>query len=106
MRRGAILQYVVGGQRLRAVVVTADRYNTENGLVAPLRERAAPALTPAFLVPLSRQDWPTAATIDLSRTRTLDPSAVTGPAGQLTAETLGLLSIAVRTYLGAGDPAR
>jgi mRNA-degrading endonuclease toxin of MazEF toxin-antitoxin module len=101
MRRGSILQYVVGGQRVRAVVITADRYNPNHGLVAPLRERAAPDLMPAFLVPLTRQDWPTASAIDLSRTRVLDPTAVAGPAGQLTPATLSSLTVAVRSYLGA-----
>jgi mRNA-degrading endonuclease toxin of MazEF toxin-antitoxin module len=101
VRRGSILQYLVGSHRLRVVVVTADRYNPAHGLVAPLRERAAPDLTPAFLVPLSQQDWPTAAVIDLSRTRSLDPKAVAGPAGQLTHATLKTLTTAVRTYVGA-----
>ena len=101
MRRGSILHYLVGSHRLRVVVVTADRYNPAHGLLAPLRERAAPDLVPAFLVPLTRQDWPTAAVIDLSRVRSLDPESVAGPAGQLTPATLDTLTTAVRTYLGA-----
>lgn len=100
MKRGSILQYVVGSHRLRVVVVTADRYNPAHGLVAPLRERAGPALTPAFLVPLTRQDWPVAAVIDLTRLRSLDPESVAGPAGQLTNATLDTLATAVRTYCG------
>lgn len=105
MRRGSILQYVVGNHRLRVVVVTADRYNPAHGLVAPLRERAAPELLPAFLVPLTRRDWPTAAVIDLSRTRSIDPQSVVGTAGQLTGPTLARLATAVRTYCGAtGSP--
>jgi mRNA-degrading endonuclease toxin of MazEF toxin-antitoxin module len=99
VRRGSILQYVVGSHRLRVVVVTADRYNPTHGLVAPLRERAAPELVPAFLVPLTRQDWPTAAVVDLSRTRSLAPESVAGPAGQLTHTTLRNLTAALRTYL-------
>lgn len=100
MRRGAILQYVVGSQRLRVVVVTADRYNPTRGLVAPLRERAVPGVMPAFLVPLTRRDWPAAAVIDLSRTRFLSPESVAGSAGQLTSPTLNTLSTAIRTYCG------
>lgn len=103
MRRGSILQYVVGSHRLRVVVVTADRYNPTHGLVAPLRERAAPDLTPAFLVPLSPQDWPAAAVIDLSRVRSLDPRSVAGTAGQLTHATLRTLTTAIRSYLAAMD---
>jgi len=103
MRRGSILQYLVGSRRLRVVVVTADRYNPGHGLVAPLRERAAPDLAPAFLVPLGRQDWPHAAVIDLSRTRSMDPDSVAGSAGQLTHATLATLTTAVRTYFGASD---
>ena len=103
MRRGTILHYVVGGQRLRVVVVTADRYNPAHGLLAPLRERAAPDLLPAFLVPLTRQDWPTAAVIDLSRLRSLDAHAVAGEAGRLTPATLHLLDTALRTYLGTAN---
>jgi mRNA-degrading endonuclease toxin of MazEF toxin-antitoxin module len=100
VRRGSILHYLVGSQRLRVIVATADRYNPAHGLVAPLRERAAPELMPAFLVPLSRRDWPTPAVIDLSRMRALDPQSVDGPAGQLTHETMRSLTTAVRTYLG------
>ena len=103
MRRGSILQYLVGSQRLRVVVVTADRYNPDHGLVAPLRERAAPELMPVFIVPLTRHDWPTAAAIDLSRLRSLDPASVAGQAGQLTHGTLSTLTTAVRVYLGAAD---
>jgi hypothetical protein len=94
---------VIGSQRLRAVVVSAERYNPNHAVVAPLRERAAPDLVPAFIVPLSKQDWPVAAAIDLSRMRSLDSSAVAGPAGQLTQGTLGILATAVRHYLGAAE---
>jgi mRNA-degrading endonuclease toxin of MazEF toxin-antitoxin module len=103
VRRGSILHYVVGSHRLRVIVVTADRYNPGHGLVAPLRERAAPDLAPAFLVPLSRHDWKTAAVIDLSRVRSLDPESVAGSAGQLTHTTVNTLRTAVRTYFGAVD---
>jgi mRNA-degrading endonuclease toxin of MazEF toxin-antitoxin module len=104
VRRGSILQYLIGSHRLRVVVVTADRYNPDHGLVAPLRERAAPSLVPAFLVPLTRQDWPIAAVVDLSRLRSLAPESVAGHAGQLTHGTLDALTTAVRTYLGAVNP--
>jgi hypothetical protein len=103
MRRGSILHYLVGSQRLRVVVVTADRYNPTHGLLAPLRERAAPDLMPAFLVPLNRRDWPTPAVIDLSRTRAIDPQSIDAPAGQLTHETTRSLTTAVRIYLGLLD---
>jgi hypothetical protein len=58
---------------------------------------------PAFVVPLTRQDWPTAAVIDLSRIRSLNPASIAGQAGQLTHGSLGALTIAVRMYLGATD---
>ncbi|MPZ27874.1 MAG: hypothetical protein GEV12_16055 [Micromonosporaceae bacterium] len=103
MRRGSILQYVVGSHRLRVVVVTADRFNPAHGLLAPLRERAAPELTPVFLVPLNRQDWPSTAVVDLSRIRSLDPDAVAGAAGQLSQATLRSLAAAVRAYLAATE---
>jgi hypothetical protein len=99
-QRGSILLYLVGSHQLR-VVVSADRYNPAHALVAPVRERPAPDLAPAFLVPLTKQDWPTAAVIDLSRTRSVDPSAVSGAAGQLTRTSLGTLTTAARSYLGA-----
>lgn len=101
MRRGSILQYLIGSHRLRVVVVTADRYNPAHGLVAPIVEHVVPEFVPAFLVPLSRQDWPTSALIDLSRVRSLKPDSVAGSAGQLTPTTLRTLGAAVRTYLGA-----
>jgi hypothetical protein len=84
-------------------VVTADRYNPAHGLIAPLRERAAPDLAPAFLVPLTRHDWPTSAVIDLSRTGNLEPDSVAGPAGELSTPTLRLLTTALRTYCGLTD---
>jgi mRNA-degrading endonuclease toxin of MazEF toxin-antitoxin module len=103
VRRGSILQYLVGSHRLRVVVITADRYNPQHGLIAPLRERQLPDLMPAFLVPVTAKDWPTAAAIDLSRTRSLDPASVAGQAGQLTHQTLATLTTAVRVYLSAAD---
>jgi hypothetical protein len=68
-----------------------------------MRERTAPDLAPVFLVPLSRKDWPSAAVIDLSRTRSLAPEPVAEPAGQLTPTTLSTLTTAIRTYFGAVD---
>jgi hypothetical protein len=101
--RGSILRYRIGADNVRIVVITVDRYNPLHGLVAPLRERAAPDPAPVFLVPLSQSDWPTPAVIDLSRLRPLDPSAITGSAGQLTEATLRAVSAAVRAYLGPID---
>jgi mRNA-degrading endonuclease toxin of MazEF toxin-antitoxin module len=103
VRRGDILQYIVGGQRLRVVVLTADRYNPAYGLVAPLRERAAPEFAPVFLVPLTANDWPVAAAIDLPRTRSLNPDSVAGQAGELTPATRNTLTVAIRIYFGAMD---
>jgi hypothetical protein len=103
VKRGTILHYLIGNQRLRVVVVTVDRYNPLHALVAPLRERAAPDLAPIFLVPLGQLDWPAPAVIDLSRVRQLDPSAITGAAGQLSEATLRALSLAVRGYLAPPD---
>ena len=103
MRRGTIVHYAMGSQRLRAVILTADRYNPAKSVVAPMRERDAPELAPVFLVPVGRRDWPRPAMIDLSRMRRMDPSAVMGEAGQLTEPTLASLGVAVRTYLGAYD---
>ena len=103
MRRGTILHYRIGADSLRIVVITADRYNPLHGLIAPLRERAAPNPAPAFLVPLGPPDWPTPAVIDLSRLRPLDPASITGSAGQLSEDALRTVSAAVRTYLGPMD---
>lgn len=100
MRRGSILHYTVGGNRVRVVVISADRYNPGHATIALVRERTAPELTPAFLVPLSRKDWPTAAVVDLSNLRRLDPTAVAGLAGQVTPDTLNVLNLALRTYFG------
>jgi PemK-like, MazF-like toxin of type II toxin-antitoxin system len=103
VRRGSIVRYLAGSQRLRVVVVTADRYNPGHALLAPLRERVAPDLMPAFLVPLNRRDWSVPAVIDLSRMRAFDPQSVDAPAGQLTAETLRALTTAMRAYFGLVD---
>lgn len=47
-----------------AVKRTLSMRLDSTGFVAPLRERPAPELVPAFLVPLTRQDWPVAAVAD------------------------------------------
>ncbi len=78
-----------------------DRYNPQHALLAPLGERAGPGLMPAFLIPLTKQDWPVAAVIDLSRMRYLDPKSVAEEAGQLTPATMEILAAALRTYLCA-----
>ena len=103
MRRGSVLHYRIGADNVRVVVITADRYNPLHGLIAPLRERAAPNPAPTFLVPLDKPDWPRPAVIDLSRLRPLDPSAITGAAGQLSDATLQTVSAAVHAYLGPVD---
>lgn len=93
--RGVLSPFRHRTRNVRIVVITADRYNPLHGLVAPLRERAAPDPSPTVLAPLGRADWPTRAVVDLSRLRPLDPNAITGSAGQLSEATLRSVSEAV-----------
>ncbi len=103
MNRGSILHYVIGSHQLRVVLVTADRYNPAHGLIAPLRERSAPDFMPTFLVPLTRDDWPSDAVIDLTRLRRSDPAAIVAHAATLSRDSLHNLTMAIRTYFGAAD---
>jgi mRNA-degrading endonuclease toxin of MazEF toxin-antitoxin module len=98
VRRGEVYEYAVGGQRARIVIVSASRYNPRRATFAIVLSAEIPQPPVAILVPTAGAD-PVRGTIDVSRLRPLDPSAVGARLGRLSSGTLTQLDRALRTYL-------
>ena len=97
MKRGEVYEYTVGSQRARVVIVSATRYNPGRATFAVVLGAGVPAPPVAVLVPTAEAD-PVRGTIDVSRPRSLDPSAVGARVGRLTPTTLRGIDRALRTY--------
>lgn len=97
MRRGDVYEYTVGSQRARVVIASAARYNPRRATFAVVLGAGIAAPPVAVLVPTADAD-PVRGTIDVSRLRPLDPSAVGARIGRLTPDTLRQLDRALRTY--------
>jgi mRNA-degrading endonuclease toxin of MazEF toxin-antitoxin module len=97
MKRGEVYEYTVGSQRTRIVVVSAARYNPGRATFAVVLGAGIASPPVAVLVPTADAD-PVHGTIDVSRLRPMDPSAVRARIGQLTPETFRRLDRALRTY--------
>jgi len=97
VKRGEVFEYTVGSQRTRIVIVSATRYNPGRAAFAVVL--GADVLSPpvAVMVPTAEAD-PVRGTIDVSRLRPLDPSAVRARVGRLTPTTLRQVDRALRTY--------
>ncbi len=98
MKRGELYEYTIGNQRARIVIVSAARYNPRRATFCVVLGAAVAAPPISVLVPTSDSD-PVPGTIDASRLRPLDPSAVGARVGQLSPPTLRHLDRALRTYL-------
>ena len=97
MKRGEVYEYPVGGQRARIVIVSATRYNPGRATFAVVLGAGAPSPPVAILVPTTEAD-PVRGTIDVSRPRPLDPTAIQARIGRLTPTTLRQVDRALRTY--------
>ena len=97
MNRGEVYEYTVGSQRARIVIVSASRYNPGRATFAVVLGAGVPSPPVAVMVPTAEAD-PVRGTIDVSRPRPLDPSAVRARIGRLTPTTLRHLDRALRTY--------
>src|SRR5438093_9501855 len=97
MRRGEVYEYTVGSQRARVVIVSAERYDPRRATFAVVLGADVPPPPVAVLVPAAAAD-PARGTIDVSRLRPLDPSAVRARIGRLAPETIGQLDRALRAY--------
>ena len=97
MRRGEVYEYTVGSQRARIVILSANRYNPRRATFAVVLGADVPPPPIAVLVPTSESD-PVRGTVDISRLRPLDPSALRTRVGRLVPETLRQLDRALRTY--------
>ncbi|HET8657885.1 MAG TPA: type II toxin-antitoxin system PemK/MazF family toxin [Micromonosporaceae bacterium] len=97
MRRGEVYEYTVGSQRARVVIVSATRYSPRRGTFAVVLGADVPAPPVAVLVPTAAAD-PVRGTIDVSRLRPVDPSAIHARIGKLVPDTLRQVDRALRTY--------
>ena len=97
MKRGEAYEYTVGSQRARIVIVSATRYNPSRATFAVVLGAGVPSPPIAVMVPTAEAD-PVRGTIDVSRLRPLDPSAVRARIGRLTPASLRQLDRALRTY--------
>jgi mRNA-degrading endonuclease toxin of MazEF toxin-antitoxin module len=97
VKRGEVYEYTVGSQRARIVILSATRYNPDRASFAVVLGAAVEPPPVAILVPTAETD-PVRGTIDVSRPRPLDPSAVRARIGRLTPSTLRQVDRAIRTY--------
>jgi mRNA-degrading endonuclease toxin of MazEF toxin-antitoxin module len=97
VRRGEVYEYAVGSQRARIVIVSAARYNPRRATFAVVLGADVASPPVAVLVPTAEAD-PVRGTVDVSRLRPLDPSAVRTRVGQLAPQTLRQVDRALRTY--------
>lgn len=98
MRRGEVYEYTIGSQRARVVIVSASRYNPRRATLAVVLGASVPPPPPvAVIVPTAEGD-PVRGSIDVSRLRPLDATAVRARIGRLSAGTLRNLDRALRTY--------
>jgi mRNA-degrading endonuclease toxin of MazEF toxin-antitoxin module len=97
MKRGEVYEYTIGSQRTRVVIVSATRYNPRRGTFAVVLGADLPSPPVVVMVPTAEAD-PVRGTIDVSRLRPLDPSAVRARIGKLSPDTLRQVDRALRTY--------
>jgi mRNA-degrading endonuclease toxin of MazEF toxin-antitoxin module len=97
VRQGDIYEYAIGSRRARIVIVSAARYNPSRATFAVVLGAGAAPPPVAVMVPAADAD-PVQGTIDLSRLRPLDPSALRTRLGRLTQTTVRQMSQALRAY--------
>jgi len=97
VKRGEVYECPVGSQRARIVILSATRYNPGRASFAVVLGADVPSPPVAVMVPTAEAD-PVRGTIDVSRPRPLDPSAVRARIGRLTPTTVRQVDRALRTY--------
>jgi mRNA-degrading endonuclease toxin of MazEF toxin-antitoxin module len=97
VKRGEVYEYTVGSQRARIVIASAARYNPGRATFAVVLGAGVAPPPVAVMVPTTDAD-PVRGTIDVSRLRPLDPSAVHARIGRLAPDTLRQFDRALRTY--------
>lgn len=98
MNQGEVYEYAIGSRRTRIVIVSATRYNPSRATFAVVIGAGTAPPPVAVMVPAADTD-PVQGTIDLSRLRPLDQSALRTRLGRLTQTTHRRMSQALRTYL-------
>jgi mRNA-degrading endonuclease toxin of MazEF toxin-antitoxin module len=97
VKRGEVYEYTVGSQRARIVILSASRYNPRRATFAVVLGAGVAAPPVATLVATTEAD-PVRGTIDISRLRPLDASAVRAQLGRLAPDTRRQVDRALRTY--------
>jgi mRNA-degrading endonuclease toxin of MazEF toxin-antitoxin module len=96
VKRGDVYEYTVGSQRADRDRVSGPLQPSRATFAVVLGAGVAPPPV-AVMVPTADTD-PVRGTIDVSRLRPLDPSAVRAQVGRLTPDTLRQFDRALRTY--------
>jgi mRNA-degrading endonuclease toxin of MazEF toxin-antitoxin module len=96
VKRGDVYEYVIGNHQARVVIVSAEPYNPIRAAFAVIRQPADAPAPRTVAVPIVH---PVVGTVDLSRLRPLDPSALRARVGSLTVTALRDVDTALRTYL-------
>ncbi len=98
MNKGMVVEYIIGNQQARVVLVSASRYNPGRGTFAVVRQPTGTAPPPSVTVTTGAGDAVTGV-VDLTRLRPLDPDSVRRRVGALTASTMRRVDTALRNYL-------
>jgi hypothetical protein len=95
--RGDIAEYVLGGRRIRVLIVSADAYTGRYPMIALVHDRADGDV-PGLLFPLPAAAG--AGTVDISRTRFADPSALGAPLAPVPPALMARIDAGLRRLFG------
>jgi mRNA-degrading endonuclease toxin of MazEF toxin-antitoxin module len=98
VNRGLVVEYVIGNQQARVVLVSASRYDPGRATFAVIRQATGTPPPPSVTVTTGPGDA-VAGVVDLTRLRPLDPDSVRRRVGALTPSTMRDVDTALRNYL-------
>jgi mRNA-degrading endonuclease toxin of MazEF toxin-antitoxin module len=98
VNKGLVVEYVIGNQQARVVLVSASRYNPGRATFAVIRQPTGAPPPPSVTVVTEPGDA-VAGVVDLTRLRPLDPDSVRRRVGALTATTMRRVDTTLRNYL-------
>ena len=99
MKRGDVFEYGVGSHVARVVVVSRDVFSPQRATFATVIMSSGSPPPPALTVSINA---PIVGTVDVTRLRPLDPTAVRARLGRLTASAMVDVDRALRSYLDLG----
>ncbi len=97
MRRGDVVDYMIGSRRVRVLVVSSNSYSGTYPVIVLIHDRADGDV-PGILLPLPR-DLAGGGTIDLSRIRFGDPAAFGHRHGRVSATLMSQVDHGLRRLL-------